>query len=89
VRVNVATLMLDASPVLGGHGNWMLFTSGYWAPADQFDELSPLGRSAIASLMTDPTFKKNQFETSGDVANWRAWNRDLAFWRFMLRLWSN
>jgi hypothetical protein len=39
--------------------------------------------------MTDPTFKRNQFEAANEVAVWRAWHRDLAFWRFMVRLWSN
>jgi hypothetical protein len=89
VRANVATMMLDASPLLGGRGNWTLLTSGYWAPEDQFDELGPVGRSALASLMTDPTFKRNQFEAGNEVAVWSAWNRELSFWRFMLRLWSN
>jgi hypothetical protein len=89
VRANVATMMFDASPLLGGRGNWTLLTSGYWAPEDQFDELGPVGRSALASLMTDPTFKRNQFEAGNEVAVWSAWNRELSFWRFMLRLWSN
>jgi hypothetical protein len=89
VEVNIATVMLSASPLLGGRGDWMLFASGYWAPADRFDELAPLGRGALASLMTDPSFKRSQFEAANEVAIWRAWNRDLSFWRFMLRLWSN
>jgi hypothetical protein len=88
-RVTIATLMLNASPVLGGRGNWMMLTSGYWAPEDRFDELAPLGRGVVASVMTDPGFKRSQFEAANEVAVWRAWNRDLSFWRFMLRLWSN
>jgi hypothetical protein len=89
VRVTIATVMLNASPLLGGRGNWTLYTSGYWAPVDRFEQQAPLGRSVIASLMTDPTFKRNQFEAANEVAVWRAWHRDLAFWRFMVRLWSN
>lgn len=89
VRVTIATVMLNASPVLGGRGNWMLLASGYWAPEDRFGDLEALGRGVIASVMTDPEFRRSQFEASNEVAVWRAWNRDLSFWRFMVRLWSN
>lgn len=88
-RITIATFMLDASPVLGGRGNWTMLAGGYWAPEGRFEELGAVGRGVVSSIMTDPEFKRSQFEASNEVAVWSAWNRDLSFWRFMVRLWSN
>ena len=73
IRVNIATVMLDQSALLGGRGNWWLTASGAWAPEEQFDALYPVGRGVIASLVTDPVWKNNQFEAAGEAAVWRKW----------------
>ncbi len=73
LRVGIATVMLDASPLLGGRGNWFLTAAGAWAPSAKFEEQYPLGRGAIASLYTDPVWKNNQFEAVGEVTLWRKW----------------
>ncbi len=87
-RVTIGTVMLGASDLLGGRGDWWLLTNGYWAPDDRFDELAPVGRGVVASVMADPEFRRSQFEAGNEAATWGAWNRELSFWRFMVRLWS-
>lgn len=73
LRVTVATVMLDTSPMLGGRGDWFLMANGAWAPSAHFDEQYPLGRGVIASLATDPAWKNAQFEAANDVVLWRNW----------------
>lgn len=80
IRVTVATLQFDQSEILGGRGDWMMYASGAWAPANQFDKLYPLGRGVMASLATDPDWKARQLGTVSDVALDRAWLRDAAMW---------
>ncbi len=87
-RVTIGTVLLDASAILGDRGNWWLLTSGYWAPEERFDEVGPVGRGVVASVMTAPEFRRSQFEAANETAIWAAWNRELSFWRFMVRLWS-
>lgn len=73
IRVNIFTFMFDASPLLGGAGNWLMFTSGAWAPVDQFDQLYPIGRGVLSSLATDPTWKDRQREAVFETTLWRKW----------------
>ncbi len=75
IRCNVGTFMLDASPLLGGRGNWALMCSGAWAPVERFDEQFPIGRGVIGSLLTDENWKNNQFEAVNEVTVWKAWIR--------------
>ena len=75
IRCSIVTFMLDASPLLGGRGDWTMFTSGAWAPVDQFDQLYPIGRGVLASLATDPDWKERQQEAVFETANWRKWVR--------------
>jgi hypothetical protein len=67
IRIDVLTLQFDTSQILGGRGDWFLYTSGYWAPEAQFDELGPLGRGVLASLRTDRQWKKNQRDAVAGV----------------------
>jgi hypothetical protein len=75
IRATIATVMLDSSPLLGGRGNWMLMCSGAWAPADQFDQLYPVGRGVISSLITSESWNNAMFEAAGDVSIWKGWIR--------------
>jgi hypothetical protein len=69
MRLEVVTLMLDASAVLGGRGNWSLMTNGVWGPADDFEAYYALGRGVIASLKTDPRWRANQLNAVNDLLN--------------------
>ena len=87
-RLSIGTFMLEASPLLGGRGDWFLTTNGAWAPVATFDRDYPIGRGVIPSIMTDEEWRSNQFEATNEVALWRAWNRELQHWNFMLYLWG-
>lgn len=68
LRATVATVMMDTSLILGGRGDWWMTVGGAWAPVDQWAKFFSLGRGVMASLVTDPVWKKNQFETASEVA---------------------
>jgi hypothetical protein len=75
VRTLQGTVQFDASPLLGGRGNWQLTVNGAWAPADRFDQLYPIGRGVVASIRTDPKWRADRAEATDVVSRWR---RDLA-----------
>ncbi len=89
IRIDIATWMLDTSPLLGGRGDWFLQASGGWAPVEQFDRLYPITRGVRASLWTDPEWKRHQGQAVGSVlggrrgaldeaaAGWDAFIRDM------------
>jgi len=83
LRVDIGTFMLDASPLLGGRGNWALFASGTWAPVARFDELYPICRSIVASIATDPDWKQRQTEEVYLDRYWRAWHRRMNDYKFI------
>lgn len=83
LRVDISTVMFDASPLLGGRGNWMLFVAGTWAPADRLAELYPICRGIVASIATDPDWKQRQSEEVWLDRYWRAWMRRLNDYKFI------
>ncbi|MGD9498852.1 MAG: hypothetical protein AB7Y46_21335, partial [Armatimonadota bacterium] len=60
LRVDISTVMWDASPLLGGRGNWVLAVCGTWAPVERFEELYPICRGIVASIATDPDWKQSR-----------------------------
>lgn len=93
IHVDVGTFMFDASPLLGGSGDWILMCSGWWAPVQEYDQLFPVCRGIVASISTDPAWKDRQREVVSEVRHWRAWMRRL--WDFLFiedylgRSWNN
>lgn len=89
LRLKIATIFWGGLPLLGGAGNWALMASGAWAPTQQFDELYPVGRGVIASLWTNPQWKRGQQAAVGAalagrrgamdeaMAGWDAYIRDM------------
>ena len=69
IRTTILTWQFDSSPLLGGRGNWTLTVSGAWAPVAQFDQLYPLGRGIITSLLVDEKFDKAMRKTAGDAVD--------------------
>lgn len=69
IRTTILTCQLDSSPLLGGRGNWTLTVSGAWAPVVRFDQLYPVGRGIITSLLVDEKFDKAMRKTAGDAVD--------------------
>ena len=74
IRVSVATIMLSSSALVShilrapnpaaGRGNWQMMSSGAWAPVDTFERDYPLGRGALANLMSDDAWMDYQNVTA-------------------------
>jgi hypothetical protein len=76
MRITVATVMTSASALVGGRGNWTLYTSGAWAPDDGFERLYPLARAVLSSHSTDPEWKRRQGMAVSEAALFAAKQRD-------------
>ncbi len=83
IHVDIGTFMLDASPLLGGRGNWILMCSGGWAPVDRFAQLYPICRGIVASIATDPVWKERQSEWVWLDRYWKAWHRRFSDFKFI------
>jgi hypothetical protein len=83
IHCDIGTMMLDASPLLGGRGNWTLFVSGYWAPAQGYAVASKIGRGVVCSISTDPQWKENQRVMVKADRWWKEFMRDLNDHKFI------
>ena len=73
IHCDVGTMMLDASALLGGRGDWTMTACGYWAPQQGFAVASKIGRGVVCSISTDPVWKANQRE----VVRQERWYQEL------------
>lgn len=67
VRVTAVSVQLSASALLGGRGDWTLFTAGVWGRQDQFDRDYEVGRGVLSSVVTDPEFRNAQLGAVTEV----------------------
>ena len=71
LRLDIATWMPNPSTVPGieQRGNWFLFSSGVWAPEDEFEDAHWLARSVQTSLLTSLEWKRQQGRAVDDVSD--------------------
>jgi hypothetical protein len=67
VRVTTVCVQFGSSVLLGGRGDWTLFTAGVWGREDRFAQDYELGRGVMASLVTDQRFRISQMDAVTEV----------------------
>ncbi len=71
IRLTVGALQLDQSAILGGRGTWTLYTNGVWAPEAEFEQVYPIGRGVLASIRTEPDWRRSQKEAADAASGFR------------------
>ncbi len=67
IRVEIFTLCLGKSEVLGRTIDWSMSSCGAWAPVQQFEQIYPLARGIVSSLRTGKDWWEKRWEPVNDA----------------------